>query len=75
MKSHRLFFFFFLFQISVGEGSPAASSAESSKQIEELHELMRFLRREKEIVEAKHDASRQEAARLKQQLVRREPSR
>jgi hypothetical protein len=60
------------FQSSVGDVPAVAASAESGKQIEELHELMRFLRREKEIVEAKHDAARQEAARLKQQLVRGE---
>lgn len=45
--------------------APSALSAESTEQ---LREVIRYLRREKEIVDLQLEFSKQEAARLRQQL-------
>jgi nucleoprotein TPR len=48
---------------AAGSGAPS----QEAKMNEELREVIKFLRREKEILEAKADASKQECVRLKQQ--------
>ncbi|ORX83254.1 hypothetical protein K493DRAFT_361138 [Basidiobolus meristosporus CBS 931.73] len=46
-----------------GETRPA-----SDKSLEEVHEVLRFVRREKEILQGQHELALQESRRLKQQL-------
>lgn len=51
-----------------GELEPSTNSGASDRTVEELRELVKYLRREKEIVDVQYDLSQQEAKRLKQQF-------
>lgn len=51
-----------------GELEPIANGGANDRSVEDLRELVKYLRREKEIVDVQYDLSQQEAKRVKQQL-------
>ncbi|KAF9915750.1 hypothetical protein BX616_005476 [Lobosporangium transversale] len=55
-------------EASNGEGSEGANKGSTEAQLAELRDVIRYVRREKEILECQHELNLQESRRLKQQL-------